>query len=213
MKDRNTQADNQQLQGCGNPNQDIPDGIYYIVLADLVGSTKFGAKMGNAALGARVQSFVEAAKKALEHAKMSFNTGRFLKSVGDGVLMTFSHFPDVVQWRMEFDGTLQLASIRQEPLQARVCVHAGEVHFAGGDTSALAVNQVFKMEKKVGARELVLTDVAHKLALPSLYPKQCDFEDYGTVRLDGYVRPVKLHRLVIRADIAFLIDKTRRGQT
>lgn len=190
----------------------IQDGIYYIVLADLVGSTKFGARMGNDALSARVQAFVAASKEALEHAKMGSNSGRFLKSVGDGVLIAFNHFPDVVQWQMEFDGTLSLAPNQHEPFQARVCVHAGEVRIEDGELSTLAINQVFKMEKKVGAGEVVLSDTAHKLALPSLYPRQCEFEEYGTVRLDGYAHPVKLHRLVIKSDIAFLIDKTARSR-
>lgn len=58
-------------------NQTIPDGIYYIVLADWVGSTKFSAKMGNTALAARIHTFVDAATKALEHAKMSSNSASF----------------------------------------------------------------------------------------------------------------------------------------
>ncbi|MBI3414243.1 MAG: adenylate/guanylate cyclase domain-containing protein [Verrucomicrobia bacterium] len=190
----------------------IPDGIYYIVLADLVGSTKFGAEMGNDALTARIQTFVAASKDAMKNARMSSNSGRFIKSAGDGVLFVFSHFPDVVQWAMEFDGTLDLAQIRQEPLRARLCVHAGEVRFEAGETTALAVNQVFKMEKKVDAGELVLTDIAHKLALPSVYPKQCEFEEKGTIRLDGYARPVKLHRLIVKADVAFLRDKALRSR-
>lgn len=193
-------------------NHEIADGIYYVVLADLVGSTGFGAKWGNAALTARVQTFVDAAKKAIANAKMSSNSGRFLKAVGDGVLIAFAHFPDIVQWHMEFSGTLDLAAIRQERFQTRICVHAGELRFHGGDTLNLATNQVTKIEKKVGAGDLVLTDIAYKLALPSLYPKQCHFKECGTVRIDGYRRPVTLHRLVVKADIAFLIDKTRRGR-
>jgi class 3 adenylate cyclase len=193
-------------------SQDISDGIYYIVFADLVGSTKFGTKMGDAAFAARTQSFVEASKKALEHAKMRSNSGRFLKSVGDGVLILFNHFPDVVQWYMEFDGTRGLAAIQHEPLRARIWVHAGEVRFEEGDARAVAISQVFKMKKDVAPGYLILSDIAHKLALPSLYPKQCEFKECGTVRLDGYARPVKLRRLVIKADIAFLIDKTARGR-
>src|SRR4051794_5541624 len=113
-------------------NQNIPDGIYYIVLADLVGSTKYGVKMGNAALTARIQTFVEASKEAIKNAKMSQNSGRFIKSVGDGVLIAFNHFPDVVQWQMEFHGALCLAAIHHDPFEARICVHAGELRFDNG---------------------------------------------------------------------------------
>lgn len=187
------------------------NGIYYIVLADLVGSTKSGAQLGNSALAARTQTFIGAAHKALENArKASSNSGFFIKSVGDGALLLFTYFPDVVQWQMEFEGVLHLAAPNDEPLRARVCVHAGEVRYVGSDVNALAINQVFKMEKHVGAGEIVLTDVAHKLAAPSLYPKQCQFERCRSVRLEGYGSPVKLHRLVIKADLAFLIDKTAR---
>lgn len=193
-------------------NQKIPDGIYYIVLADLVESTKFGAKWGNAALTARIHTFVEASKKAIKDAKMTSNSARFLKSVGDGVLIAFNHFPDVIQWRMEFDGALHLAASQHEPLQARICVHAGELRFSKGDSLNLTTNQVSKMEKKVDPGELVVSDIAHKLALSSLSPRQCMFEEHGTVRIDGYNRPVKLLRLVVKADISFLIEKTARGR-
>lgn len=163
-------------------------------------------------LRARVQTFVDASKKAIENAKMSSNSGRFLKSVGDGVLIAFTHFPDVVQWQMEFNGALYLAAIRHERFQTHICVHAGELRFTEGDTLNMATNQVTKMEKKIGPGELVLSDIAHKLALPSLYPKQCKFKVHGRVRIDGYSRPVTLHRLVVKADIAFLIGKTARGR-
>ena len=193
-------------------NGSIADGIYYIVLADLVGSTKFGAEMGNAALNARVTTFVEASKQALEHAGMTTNSGRFLKSIGDGVLFVFNHFPDIVQWQMEFDGTLDLMPIQQYPFRARICVHAGEVRFEDGDVRTLAINQVFKMEKEVHAGDLVLSDIAYQLALPSLYPKQCVFEGYGTIELDGYPRPVELHRLIVKSEVAFLIDKAKASR-
>lgn len=188
----------------------IPDGIYYIVLADLVESTKFVVRMGNDALMARIQIFVEAAKKAIENANMSSNSGHFIKSVGDAVLIAFSHFPDIVQWQMEFDGTLDLAENLGEPYRKRICVHAGEIRFFEGDTAALAINQMFKMEKAVQAGDVVLTEIARHLALPSLYPNQCELLELGTVQLDGYIDPVKLYRLVVKADIAFLVDKTKR---
>jgi hypothetical protein len=70
-------------------------------------------------------------------------------------------------------------------------------------------NQVSKMEKRVGADELVLSDIAHRLGLSSLHPKQCEFKPHGTVLIDS--RPMKLHRLVMKADIAFLINKTHNA--
>ena len=71
---------------------------------------------------------------------------------------------------------------------------------------------MFKMEKKVKAGELVLTEIAQKLALPSLYPKQCEVVEAGFVRLDGYRSLVQLHKLVVKADLPFLISKFERGR-
>lgn len=189
-------------------NQEITDGIYYIVVADMVGSTNFAVRMGDAALMNRIQTFVQASKKGIEHAKMSSNSGRFLKPVGDAVLLVFNHFTDIVQWQMEFEGALVLATSQYEPIQTRICVHAGEVRVVDGDVSNLAIHQAFKMEKSVRAGDLVLSELAYKLAVPSLYPKQCVFEEYGTVDIKGYDFPVKLYKLAIKEAFAFLIDKT-----
>lgn len=191
----------------------IPDGIYYIVLADLVSSTKFAAKFGNDLLKNRIGAFVEAALLALKHAKMTQNSGRFFKPVGDAVLLVFSHFPDVVQWTMEFEGALGLASIYHDlPLKARICVHAGEIRIEKDDAVAFAINQLFKMEKNVRTKNVVITEIAHQLALPSLVPKQCSFRRYSLISLPGHPRPVRLHRLIISAGLALLYDKQHRAK-
>ncbi len=98
----------------------LESGLYYIVLVDLVGSTKSGVTRGNAVLMARTKQFVAAVNLALTNAKMSHNTGRVLKTSGDGVLMIFRHFPDVIQWRVEFDGALYLNSVKNEELGSRL---------------------------------------------------------------------------------------------
>jgi class 3 adenylate cyclase len=195
------------------PNPNIEDGIYYIVLADLVGSTKFGAKSGNEWMRIRVNAFAEAACKAIKHAKMTQNSGQFFKTIGDGVLLLFSHFPDVAQWKVEFDGLLNLSQIHHKPrLKARICAHVGEIRFEKADASALAINQLCKMEKRVRTEDIVVTDLVRQLALPSLVPQQCSFQRYTRVRLDGYPRPVQLHRLNTKGALGLVIDKTYRAK-
>ena len=210
----NIKMDGQEPQARGKENPDIPDGIYYIVLADLIGSTQFAARMGNDAQIVRIRNFISATQQALNNAKMSNNSGRYIKSVGDAALIVFSHFPDVVQWSMEFDGALSLTALAQEPLQARICVHAGEVRFENGEARSLAINQLFKMEKrkKVGPGIMILSDIAYTLAVSSLYPQLCIFKEYGTVRLDEYPRPMKLFSLIVHDALSFLIVKTDPGR-
>lgn len=192
--------------------KNIPDGIYYIVFADLVGSTKFGIDFGNAALEARIQRFIHSAELALTNAKMCNNSGRFIKRIGDGALLVFNHFPDVLQWQMEFDGALGLAEIRGIRIEPRICVHAGEIRFELREPTSVALNQIFKAEKQIPEGSLILTNTAYELARHSTYSIQITFEPCEKIALPGYDDLMKLHRVVIKADMAFLIDKTHRGR-
>jgi hypothetical protein len=97
----------------------LANGIYYVVLADLVGSTNYMKKMGNDAGIARLNAFVGAAKQALTQSKPK-NSGEFIKDNGDAVLFVFRHFPDIVQWRLEFDGSLCLAWQHDDRLATRL---------------------------------------------------------------------------------------------
>jgi hypothetical protein len=94
-------------------------------------------------------------------------------------------------------------------------VHAGEVQFCDGDTTALAVNEVVKMAKAAKNHEFVMSDTACALARPSVFHKQCIFEKCEASDLGDSDGQVVLHRFLIKAELAFLIDKTgdaARGQ-
>src|SRR5690242_18842807 len=93
----------------------------------------------------------------------------------------------------------------------RTCVHAGDLHFEKGDVSALVINQLFKLEKSVGRDEMALSEIAHALALSSVYPKQIEFVASKSASVPDYATPMKMYRLDIKGSIGFLVDKTRRG--
>ena len=192
----------------------IPDGIYYIVLTDLVGSTSYMSKMGNDAGIARFRKFESAVRQALDHAIYASpnNTGVAVKTVGDAVLLVFKHFPDIVQWNLEFDGVLNRIPNKVELMKARIWVHVGELRFEEGDFNGLAVNDLCKIEKKAkknkGAGSLILTHLAKEIAAPTLYPEHCVLEDCGSVRLESNTS-LKLYQLA-KADLPFLFTKQRR---
>ncbi len=190
------------------------DGIYYVVLADLVESTSDMKKMGNDAGGVRLSAFERAARQALEFITPS-DSGLCVKADGDAVLLVFTHFPDIVQWYLEFDGVLNRDLIQKDPMRARVWVHAGEVRFKDSDIKSLAVSQLFKIEKKAKTKtkagNLVLTHLAREIAKPALFPIQVELKRFHRVKLeDGSV--VELYRLVTKADIAFLLEKQYRDK-
>lgn len=174
----------------------IRDGIYYIVLVDLVGSTKYSAEHGNSRLNERIKTFITSSFTALTASHIK-NTSIFLKEIGDAVLFVFQHFPDVLKWLDNFQKFLDVYSPSDDPFIVRTCIHIGEVSLEGVNPLSLAVSQTFKMEKTVKPTDIVLTDPAYHVAWPTIARAYHGFSDYGTVELDGFKTPVKLHKLVI----------------
>ena len=172
----------------------IRDGIYYIVLVDIVGSTKFAAEFGNLKLSERIKTFVTYSFNALSESKIK-NNGIFLREIGDAVLFIFQHFPDILKWRDNFQKYLDVFGKIKDPYTLRTCIHIGEVTLEGVNPLTLAVSQTFKMEKTVQPNDIVLTDPAYHVAWPTIMRAYHGFSDYGTVELDGFKEPVKLHKL------------------
>lgn len=175
----------------------IRDGVYYIVLLDLVGSTKYAAEKGNEAAMLRIEQFVSASFSAL-NSSTNKNISLFIKEIGDAVLYIFQHFPDILEWKSELDKELfHLGKLLDDPIVLRTCVHIGEVSLNGVNPLSLAVSQTFKMEKSVAGGDLVLTDPAYHIAWPSIARAYHAFQPYGSVELDGFPEPVHLHQLMI----------------
>lgn len=172
----------------------IRSGLYYVVLVDLVGSTKFAAAHGNNAVRDRIQFFVKSSFDALNEIKIR-NTGLFLKEIGDAVLYVFQHFPDVLRWRAQFARWVDLPFGPFEAIQLRTCVHIGEVYLDGVNPLSLAVSQTFKMEKSVPAGAIALTEPAFAVAWPTIARAYHAFEQFAKVDLDGFPQSVALYSL------------------
>src|ERR1700722_5656332 len=166
----------------------IRNGIYYIVLVDLVGSTKFSAEHGNTKMNERIEFFIKYAFQSLNAIQIK-NTSIFLKEIGDAVLSVFQHFPDILSWRDEFQKCLDLIS-GQEPYVLRTCIHVGEVFLNGVNPISLAISQTFKMEKAIKANQIGLTETAYNIAWPTISRAYKGFAEIGKVDLDGYANPV-----------------------
>lgn len=172
----------------------IRNGIYYIVLVDLVGSTKFSAEYGNAKMDERIRHFVSFSFQALNASKIR-NTCIFLKEIGDAVLFVFQHFPDILKWRNEFQKNLDIFKSHTEPYILRTCIHVGEVSLNGVNPISLAISQTFKMEKAINAGQIGLTETAYNIAWPTISRAYKGFSDIGVIELDGYEETVKLYSL------------------
>jgi len=175
----------------------IRDGVYYLVLLDLVGSTKFSVENGNDATAKRIEYFVTSSFWALNESQKS-NVGLFVKEIGDAVLYIFQHFPDILRWKGKLDELLSTSEKwGHPPIVFRTCIHIGEVSLHGVNPLSLAVSQTFKMEKSVSGGDVVLTDPAYHVAWPSIARAYHGFREYGSVDLDGFPKAVDLHQLVL----------------
>ncbi|MBE0545226.1 MAG: hypothetical protein IH623_28135 [Verrucomicrobia bacterium] len=196
--------------------------LKYIVLADLVGSTTFTSEFGNDVGIARTREFEKAAREPLAYT-LPPTSGKFVKTVGDAVLLVFDHFPDVVSWHLEFQGALQFSGLseetphlRKERMEARVWVHAGEVCLEENDLHGLAVNELHKIETSTKAAtpggQVFLTHLAAELARAALYPKNCELKECTEVQMLG--RPtIRLYRLSVTSDFGFLIGAQSKART
>ncbi len=173
----------------------LRDGVYYIVLVDLVDSTKYAATHGNQALSARIETFIRASFDAFNAANLR-NIGLFVKEIGDAVLFIFHHFPDVLRWRSELNKITAIHSQFDEPIVLRTCIHVGEVSLRGVNPLSIAVSHTFKLEKFIAGGTIGLSEPAYSVAWPTLARAYHAFKQIGTASLDGYPKPIQLFQLV-----------------
>lgn len=191
----------------------IRNGVYYIVLVDLVGSTKYSAEHGNDKMSERIKMFVTYSFQALTASKIT-NTAIFLKEIGDAVLFVFQHFPDILKWRDNLQKYFAVFDKHGDPFVLRTCIHLGEVSLEGVNPISLAVSQTFKMEKSVNANDIVLTEPAYHVAWPTIARAYHGFEEYGNVELDGFNKPVNLYQLKLHDsdDLTRIVEENKKNE-
>jgi class 3 adenylate cyclase len=177
----------------------IRNGLYYIVLTDLVGSTKYGVRNGNEKLADRIKNFILASFDALNEIEIK-NSALFIKEIGDAVLFIFQHFPDLLLWSSMFRQYLKVFEINDEPFNIRTCINVGEVFLQGVNPLSIAVSQTFKMEKSVPSNQIVLTETAYSVAWPTVARAYHGFKKVSSIQMDGFIREVDLFQLQIHDD-------------
>ncbi|MFC1877383.1 hypothetical protein ACFL2E_08970 [Thermodesulfobacteriota bacterium] len=171
-------------------------GLYYIVLSDLCHSTESAAKLGQELNKKRVESFILKCVETLGY-MIPRNYFMFLREVGDAVLMLFSSFEDAHEWWWRMESWLEtqnrLASWEVDPklfkhfeLEAKTVIHVGEVGYSDKSIPmALAVNQVFKIEKLFKKKELGITDTVRHTATDVMKSLKIRPRKRGAVKLPG----------------------------
>jgi class 3 adenylate cyclase len=146
-----------------------------VLFTDLVGSTAFAAQVGDRAwadLLARHHEAVGAAVRA--------HDGEVVKTLGDGVLATFTGPAQAVRCAQRI-----VADARTAGLDVRIGVHAGEVERVGRDVAGLAVHLAARIMGLALGGEVVVSRTVKDLVVGS----ELRFTERGEHTLKGFDEP------------------------
>ncbi len=154
----------------------LRDGLFYVVLIDLAGSTLASSKMDGIAFTEWIKKFIQITKEALNTRQR--NLAVFVKSVGDGALFLFRNFEDIIQWKKRVDEACRqhnenCKKVGKPDFQQyhhKTVIHLSEVYFdmENYDANAFGINVVFKVEKKFARGEIGITDLVKQLILSEI---------------------------------------------
>ena len=186
------------LTGASHDHE--PDRILATVLfTDIVGSTERAAQMGDAAWRTVLESHDEAAREEVER-----HRGRVIKSLGDGMLATFSGPARAIR-------CAEALRARVEPLgiSIRAGVHTGECETMGDDLGGLAVHIGSRVAAKAGPGEVVVSGTVKELVAGS----GLVFDDAGEHELKGVPGTWRLFRVGAERDVGKPLDAAAAHMT
>jgi hypothetical protein len=168
-------------------------GLYYIVLIDLTASTEASIRLGPEANKTRVEEFIRMTIKGVSESDL-VNRAIFVKEIGDASLFIFSHFGDIINWSKVVNSlfTEYNAKFIEEgkedfyQIKSKICVHIGEVVFSDRrNPLALAINQLFKIEKLFPREVFGITDHVKDIITPRIESGEVDSMEVTKTTLPG----------------------------
>lgn len=154
----------------------LNDGLYYIVLIDLSGSTISAGKMSKTDYSKWINGFIKITTDALNFSPK--NKSVYIKSSGDGLLFLFGNFDDILDWRSRVNNLCieynQKCESEKKPdfywYNYKTIIHIGEVYFEEDrhDTNSFAVNVVYKIEKQFQKNDLGITEAVKQAITPEI---------------------------------------------
>ena len=152
-----------------------------VLFTDLVGSTERATELGDASWSGLLERHQAVAREAVES-----HGGRTVKTLGDGVLATFSGSAQAVRCAEQI-----ISAARSEGLEVRSGVHTGEVEVSSEDISGLAVHLAARIMGSAGAGEILVSRTVRDLVVGS----ELRFADHGKHELKGIEEPWHLYTL------------------
>jgi predicted transcriptional regulator len=170
----------------------LRDGLFYIVLVDLAGSTLASSRMNSIAFNEWIKKFLQITKEALS--SKTRNLAVYVKSVGDGALFLFRNFDDILEWKNKVD---ELCNMHNDKCRTegkldfyqyrhKTIIHLSDVYFdsTNSDVNAFGVNLIFKLEKKFGKDDIGITDAVKQIILQDINSGKFRINEIESYSLD-----------------------------
>jgi class 3 adenylate cyclase len=159
-----------------------------ILFTDLVESTRFTERLGDAAVMSVVRRHDDIVRQAL-----SRTGGTLVKRTGDGAMASFRSAASAVDAAVRIQTALRLAEAAGEmPLGVRIGIAAGEPVSDGLDLFGSAVNLAARLSSRSAPRSILVSDVVRELAAEDGYR----FGKVRTLRLKGFDSPVRVSEVL-----------------
>jgi hypothetical protein len=131
----------------------VESSVLTVMFTDLVGSVKMYTKVSDTVAVDLVRNLDKQVQDALPDLK-----GKFIKSTGDGLLLTFEDPPSAIRCAREIHRLCDvLARDAKQDLFVRVGAHTGEVLHGDGDIHGNTVNLAARILSVTGACETSVT--------------------------------------------------------
>jgi class 3 adenylate cyclase len=136
--------------------------------------------------------------------------GRIVKSLGDGLLVTFESATEALLAGLEIQSAATAVNRNafsdRDKIELRIAVSTGEVAVDQGDVFGEAVNLASRAQQHAAAGEVLFTE----LTCATLNRQEVRFADAGTFEFKGIAHPVRLYRALPLDDAPTLPAQPRR---
>ena len=128
------------------------------------------------------------------------NSGRIVKTTGDGMLVEFQSVADAVRASIEIQDRMRrrnsdVAADRR--IEFRIGINLGDIIFEDGDVFGDGVNIAARVEQLAEVGGICLTAAVHNQVDGRV---EAAFEDLGEKPLKNITRPVRVYRVLLGSD-------------
>ena len=176
-----------------------------VLFTDIQGSTAYFEEHGDAAGLLMVHSCNRTVREAVEK-----RGGRVIKSIGDGMLATFTDASASVNASIDIQTILsEVNDLRQdaERVGVRIGIHYGIGIVKANDVFGDVVNMASRVESAATAGQIVISDALRK----QLGDAPFNIHELGRFKLKGKVNDHSLFEVIWKADVP-VGDKTNVGK-